>query len=396
LVFLKFHQVGGGAVLAFIDALLKLFVHNQKRYPALRELAGNRAESVIIDHVASYNQVRKWIDNGYHKPHDTCAFVILREPQDRMIDTFCKKWFTTDKNIGNEHQMDKNQGHNWNLNMALGLHVGQKRKWKYTFHTKAIEQYWADPDPSHRPESLDGERYSEYSVKLGKRSAAHKLLSQFNVVGVTEEHDDFLNRICLALGVTWNDCAAAKETAAADTEHAHVYPEHPTMKDFTSGFKEMVKDGLASDIDIYESARKMSGSGHDGAKAAFDDEAAKAAAAEEKQKEKEEAAEEKEKEKEQAAAEKEKEKEEEEEEAKEKQKEKKKEAKQKEKEKAKAEKEKDNDDKDGAKDKAGKEEDKAGKEKKAHKEKNKGDKHESKGKGGVLSWLGSERLEAQR
>ena len=95
LVFLKFHQVGGGFVLSFIDALLKIFVHKHKQYPALRELARNRDDSVIISHVSSYEEVRTWIESDNQVPIGTCALTVLRDPGERMVDTFFKKWFET-------------------------------------------------------------------------------------------------------------------------------------------------------------------------------------------------------------------------------------------------------------------------------------------------------------
>jgi len=256
LVFLKFHQVGGGFVLSFIDALLKIFVHKHKQYPALRELARNRHDSVIISHVSSYEEVRTWIESDNQVPIGTCALTILRDPGERMVDTFFKEWFETDDDMGNAHQMAKKPRKNKWLNKALHIKVGKKRSWENTFNTNAVEHYWSE-DPSHRPENLETERYSEYSFKLGKPKEAAQLLAQFNVVGVTEQHDDFLNRTCLALGVTSEDCATAKATASADTEHAHVYPEHPRMADFSSGFQELVKAGLAADRDIYESAYSL-------------------------------------------------------------------------------------------------------------------------------------------
>ena len=91
---------------------------------------------------------------------------------------------------------------------------------------------------------------------------AGPLLAQFNLVGTTEAEDEFLDCVCLVLGVGNSDCAQTKVIANNDPKNAHEYPPHAKVADFSTAFQAALHDELSDEWANYNATRALWTSQH--------------------------------------------------------------------------------------------------------------------------------------
>jgi len=102
--------------------------------------------------------------------------------------------------------------------------------------------------------------FAEYSMRLGSLKQAKSMLSQFTIVGVTEQEDAFLRRLCKHLALPTERCTdnTTPERKALMAIYSHYYPPHPKLKDFSEAFRENVSQWLQTDYQIYDVAESLS------------------------------------------------------------------------------------------------------------------------------------------
>lgn len=269
LVFHKLHEVGSGTVYAFLNHLL-VNKDNFQMHDAEHQYLYNLSKSdppPAYNHRDSDAEVKKWVKSG-HVPKNTCAFALMRDPSERFLSALFK--------------FPDVEGHVWHpvgyfehaTTAAEWAKISDKEKsaWVKKFNTDHIEgqllQFHkhpkcAEPTRKCHPQLLDmiceeDAKFSEYSSKLKDAQTAEKLLSQFNVVGITDYEDDFLDGVCMALGLSDETCKQAKHASRNDDEtNAHIYPPHPKVKDFSTKMQRNLTEALAAEWDIYNVAVKL-------------------------------------------------------------------------------------------------------------------------------------------